>query len=185
MSESSLRGGRCERASLVLRGHAALTGVWYPVGDAYHEKLVPGCFRRTLNEQPDVVLTLLHGRGGTGLPLARTTAGTLKLTEDERGLYLEASLDPDDPDSQLVARKLARGDLGGEASFAFYASQQSWSEDYKRREIHAATLHKGDVSVVDFGANEKTSVWIDGAVAAGGGTANGGSDAVAGSYDGC
>ena len=145
---------------LVLRGHAALTGVWYPVG-SFEEMLRPGCFGRTLGESPDVVLNLMHGRGGTGLPLARTTAGTLTLTEDQRGLFLEARLDPDDPDSQLLVRKLARGDLNGEASFAFNAANQRWSEDYTRRTILTATLHKGDVSVVDFGANENTSVGID------------------------
>jgi HK97 family phage prohead protease len=118
-----------------------------------------------LAEKPDVVLLVQHGRAGTGMPLARTSGGTLSLTEDERGLFLEARLDPEDPDSELLVRKLARGDLNGEASFGFCAANQKWSEDYTRRTILTATLHKGDVSVVDFGANEHTSVSLDADVA--------------------
>jgi HK97 family phage prohead protease len=46
-----------------------------------------------------------------GLPLARTTSGTLKLREDKRGLHFEADLDPNDPDVQRIAPKVQRGDL--------------------------------------------------------------------------
>ena len=144
---------------LVLRGHAALTGVWYPVG-SFEEMLRPGCFGRTLGEKSDVVLLVNHGHAGTGLPPARTSGGTLSLSEDDRGLFLEARLDPDDPESHLLVQKLARGDLNGEASFGFYAAGQQWSEDYTRRTILTASLHKGDVSVVNFGANEHTNIGI-------------------------
>jgi phage head maturation protease len=51
--------------------------------------------QRTLSEAPDVVLLLNH----EGLPLARTKAGTLTLSEDDRGLHVEADLDPEDPDT--------------------------------------------------------------------------------------
>ena len=141
---------------LFLSGHAALTGVWYPVGSAFEEMLVPGCFRRTLNESPDVVLLMNHGDGGSGLPLARTTAGTLTLSEDDTGLHFVASLDPDDPDSQMLARKLGRRDLDGQCSFCFQATTQRWDDSYEHRKIIQAGLHKGDVSIVGFGANEKT-----------------------------
>jgi HK97 family phage prohead protease len=122
--------------------------------------LMPGAFRRTLGEGPDVVLLLGHGDAGAGLPLARTTAGTLSLVEDKVGLFFTANLDPADPDSQTLARKLARGDLDGQASFAFIATDQQWNEDFTKRKVTSVGLHKGDVSVVAFGANDKTSTWI-------------------------
>jgi hypothetical protein len=133
--------------------------VWYEVG-FFNEMLVPGAFKRTLSEGPDVVLLLGHGDAGSGMPLARTTAGTLSLVEDGVGLFFTANLDPDDPDSQTLVRKLQRGDLDGQASFAFQATNQNWNEDLTRRKVITAGLHKGDVSVVSFGANDKTSTWI-------------------------
>jgi HK97 family phage prohead protease len=150
---------------LILSGHAALTGVWYPVGAAFEEMLVPGCFRRTLSESPDVVLLLGHGDAGAGLPLARTTANTLTLSEDDAGLHFEARLDPDDPDSQMLARKLTRKDLDGQCSFCFIATSQQWDDSFEHRKIIQAGLHKGDVSIVTQGANEKTHAALTGAAA--------------------
>ena len=155
-------------SALVLRGFVARTGEWYPIGSGIEELLEPNCFRRTLQNQPDVILNLLHGRAGTGLPLARSTAGTLSMREvvsgPQTGLYIEATLDEDDPDSQLLARKLARGDLDGQASFAFTVSKngQSWSDDFRHRRLSEVNLHRGDVSVVDHGANPRTSVGMGG-----------------------
>jgi HK97 family phage prohead protease len=153
---------------LVLRGFVAKTAEWYDIGAGVQELLEPGRFRRTLQNGPDVILNLLHGRAGTGLPLARSTAGTLSMREivsgPQTGLYIEATLDEDDPDSQLLARKLARGDLDGQASFAFTVSKngQSWSDDFRHRRLSEVNLHRGDVSVVDHGANPRTSVGMAG-----------------------
>jgi len=141
---------------LTLSGHAALTGVWYPVGGKFMEQLSRGAFKRTLSENPDVVLTLEHGAAGSGLPLARTRAGNLTLGEDAQGLHFSAVLDPEDPDSQLLSRKLANGSLDGQCSFMFQATSQEWSEDYKQRTVRGASLHKGDVSIVVQGANDQT-----------------------------
>ena len=133
---------------LVLRGFVARTSQWYEIGAGVQELLEPGCFRRTLQNRPDVILNLLHGRAGTGLPLARSTAGTLSMQEvvsgPQTGLYIEATLDEEDPDSQLLARKLARGDLDGQASFAFNVSKngQSWSDDFRRRRVREVNLHR-------------------------------------------
>ena len=145
--------------ALTLSGYAALTNVYYEVG-FYQEMLVPGCFRRTLGENPDVTFRIQHGEAGSGLPLARTKSGTLSLMEDARGLYFVAELDPEDPDSRMLQRKLARGDLDGQASFAFRANRQKWNDDYTERQVLEAILHNGDVSAVVHGANSQTHVEI-------------------------
>jgi hypothetical protein len=80
----------------------------------------------------------------------------LTLTEDDTGLHFQASLDPDDPDSQMLARKLGRRDLDGQCSFCFIATTQQWDDSFEHRKIIQAGLHKDDVSIVGFGANEKT-----------------------------
>jgi HK97 family phage prohead protease len=101
-------------------------------------------------------LTINHGEGGQ-LPLARTGPGTLVLSEDSRGLKVDAELDPDDPEARAVASKVRRGDVDS-MSFAFRATDDDWSEDRSKRVIRSLTLHKGDVSFVSQPANESTSV---------------------------
>ena len=147
----------------VLRGFAARTGVWYEIGPDIQEFLAVGCFKRSVEDPAtDVVLNLQHGAAGSGLPLARTTAKTLKLSEittgPQTGLFIEATLDPDDPDTQILERKLASGALDGQASFMFRIANQTWSEDYRRRTVTQANLQNGDVTACIYGANTATHV---------------------------
>jgi phage head maturation protease len=45
-----------------------------------------------------------------------------------------------------------------EMSFAFRVTRQMWSPDYDQRDILEVDIHRGDVSVVNFGANPATTV---------------------------
>ncbi len=97
-----------------LRGYAALTSSPYQVYDragSFMEELLPGCFKRTLNSKPgpDVVLNVGHGEAGSGIPLARTVNGTLRLEEDSRGLRVDADLDPVRNDAVELASAMRRG----------------------------------------------------------------------------
>lgn len=92
-----------------------------------------------------------------GLPLARTTSGTLRLVEDNHGLAFEADLDPSDPDVQRLLPKLRRGDLSG-MSFGFRVVRQAWNEDYTVRDLLEVALH--EISVVTFPAYEATTVGL-------------------------
>ena len=87
-----------------------------------------------------------------GLPLARTTSGSLELSEDARGLKVRAHLDREDPDVKQIEPKMRRGDLS-EMSIGFRATEQEWSDDYTERTIRAVSLHRGDVSLVSMAAN--------------------------------
>jgi HK97 family phage prohead protease len=130
-----------------LTGYASVTETPYEVG-FYTETIKRGAFKRTLGEDPDVQLLINH----EGLPLARTRSGTLRLEERERGLYVDADLDRLDPDAQRLQRKMARRDVD-QMSFAFQVTDQAWNDDYTERDVKAASLHRGDVSVVNQGAN--------------------------------
>jgi HK97 family phage prohead protease len=144
---------------LTLSGVASRTGVWYEVGVGwYREMIMPGAFKRSLNSGPDVALLLQHGDAGSGLPLARTTAKTLDLFEDQHGLSFVANLDPQDPDTQLLARKLARGDMDGQMSFAFTCPSggDSWNDTYDERTISQCAIHRGDISAVVNAASPTT-----------------------------
>lgn len=140
-----------------LTGYPSVTNTPYSVGSAYTEIVARGAFKRSLKNEPDVVLNIEHGDGGSGLPLARTKAGTLILEEHTRGLYMEAQLDPLDPDAQLLKRKMENGSLDGQLSFAFRAIEQDWNDDYSERTLTQVEINFGDVSVVTQGANPATS----------------------------
>lgn len=108
-----------------------------------------GAFTKTLNDGADVRLLIDH----EGVPLARTKSGTLKLSEDERGLLVEAQLDPLNPDAARVMSAMKRGDLS-QMSFAFRTVKDAWSKDRKTRELREVQLF--DVSIVTFPAYEQT-----------------------------
>ena len=57
-----------------------------------------GAFSKTINDGADVRLLIDH----EGVPLARTKSGTLTLEEDDRGLRVEADLDPSNPDAARI-----------------------------------------------------------------------------------
>jgi HK97 family phage prohead protease len=138
-------------------GYASTTESPYEIAD-FTETVAKGAFKRTLGEEPDVRLNINHGVGGQ-LPLARTKSGTLTLSEDARGLKVDADLDPNDPDVRSLLPKMRRGDVD-EMSFAFRATAQEWNEDYTERLIRECALHRGDVSIVTTGANPDTSAII-------------------------
>jgi HK97 family phage prohead protease len=134
-----------------LTGWASVTEHEYQVGP-FTEIVKRGAFTKTLASRPDVVLLIGH----EGLPLARTSSGSLRLAEDERGLHVDADLNPNDPDVQRLMPKVRRGDVS-EMSFGFRVVRDSWSEDFDRRQITEINLDRGDVSVVALGANSATS----------------------------
>lgn len=141
--------------TLHFEGYASTTDDPYEMRDmfgTYSEVIDKGAFSRTLSQSPDVVLLVNHA----GLPLASTKAATLQLSERDGGLWAEAELNAADPDVQRVAPKMQRGDLN-EMSFAFYVERQQWSPDYSQVNIQEVNLHRGDVSIVTYGANPSTS----------------------------
>ncbi|MEU4592920.1 HK97 family phage prohead protease [Micromonospora aurantiaca (nom. illeg.)] len=136
-----------------LDGYASITGEPYEVKDwlgTYSETIERGAFKKTLAEKDDVRLLLNHD----GLPLARTSSGTMTLAEDGKGLHTVAELDRRSSLTNDIAIAMERGDLT-EMSFAFSVTRQEWNGDYTERWIKEVKLY--DVSVVTFPANPATS----------------------------
>lgn len=115
----------------------------------FREFVRRGAFTKTLKDGADVRLLIDH----EGVPLARTKSGTLQLIEDERGLRVEAELDPTNPDAARIMSALRRGDLS-QMSFAFRVVKDSWNKERTVRELREVQLY--DVSVVTFPAYEAT-----------------------------
>lgn len=139
-----------------LQGYASLYNTPYSVG-GYTEVIERGAFRRTLTEKPDVPLLINHG-AGSSIPLARSTAGTLRLSEDDLGLRVDADLDPTRSDVADLIKAMRRGDFDGQMSFAFRVADggQTWSEDFTRRTISRCDIDRGDVSLVTHAASPTT-----------------------------
>ncbi|MER7046775.1 HK97 family phage prohead protease [Streptomyces jumonjinensis] len=139
-----------------ITGYASAVDQPYEMWDflgSYAEVVRSGAFAKTLAEHPQVQLLLNHG----GLAMAYTKAGTLRLSEDSAGLHMEADVTGARSDVQDMLLALQDGSVD-EMSFAFRVTRQLWSPDYDQRDILEVDLHRGDVSVVNFGANPATSV---------------------------
>src|SRR3546814_4468734 len=92
-----------------------------------------------------------HDRGRV---LGRSSTGTLRLKEDDKGLAVEIDL-PDTSDGRDVATLIQRGDVSG-MSFGFRVTHDEWDEtvDPPVRTVHAVELR--EVSVVSEPAYEGT-----------------------------
>ena len=135
--------------TLLFTGYASVFNKPYGVRDSrgqYNETIKPGAFKKTLKEQDDVRFLVNHD----GIPLARTSSGTLELEEDDYGLFVRAELDPSNPTVAEVASAMKRGDLN-EMSFAFAAIKDNFDQNGENREVNEARLF--DVSVVTYPAN--------------------------------
>jgi hypothetical protein len=97
-------------------------------GGSFVEQIAPGAFRSVLADPGlDCIATYNHLE--TLLPLGRTSSGTLRLSEDRKGLAFEIDL----PDSQFADElhsSVARKDIQG-CSFAFTVGpdDQTWNDE--------------------------------------------------------
>lgn len=122
-------------------------------GLSFREKIAPGAFRRSLDSGHDVFLLVNHDT--TMVPLARRSAGTLAVTEDSTGLWIEADLDPTNPDAAALLSALRRGDVD-KMSFAFTVADGGQRRSDEVRVLTDLDLH--EVSVVTWPAYSASSV---------------------------
>jgi HK97 family phage prohead protease len=151
---------------LTLEGYAAVFGKpSLPLafanvagGKRFREIIHPGAFTKTLAELPDVTLRYQHNL--TTLPLGRTRAGTLALSEDDHGLAVQASL-PDNEWGRPIRDAVARGDVSG-MSFRFAKVIDKWTQDPDGthvRHLHEVRLGP-EVSITDYPAYPDTSAAV-------------------------
>jgi HK97 family phage prohead protease len=99
---------------LTFRGHAALFDTWSHDLGGFRERIQKGAFTRTLAADHDIRMFLNHD---SNIVLGSTRAGTLRLSEDERGLAVEADL-PDTQAGRDLSTLITRGDVHA-MSFGF------------------------------------------------------------------
>jgi len=118
----------------------------------FTERIAKGAFKRSLRSRNDIKFLWNHDSGEI---LGSTRAGTLNLSEDDRGLKVEGML-PNTSRGRDVAELLRRGDVDA-MSFGFSVPQggDSWSNDGSERTLNSVRLH--EVSVVAWPAYTATA----------------------------
>src|SRR5262245_44296096 len=136
-----------------LEGHAAVFGVEAKL-PGFTEIVVPGAFAASLRSGGDVLALVDHDQTKV---LARTRSGSLRLSEDSKGLAF--SLDaPATTAGEDVLALAQRGDLGG-MSFAFTVPDGGETWRGTRRELRSICLH--EISIVSaWPAYPETTVMV-------------------------
>ena len=141
-----------------LVGHAAVFNSLSEDLGGFREQLAPGAFTEAI-EKDDVRALWNHD---PNYVLGRNVSGTLRMSEDVRGLAIEIDL-PDTPTIRdLVAAPIERGDVS-QMSFGFSVRPggQDWAKDDTGQVVR--TLKKVrlfDVSPVTYPAYRATDVAV-------------------------
>jgi len=136
----------------VLRGYALVYNELSDDLGGFRERVLPGAADESA--QTDDIRCLINH--DPNLILGRTSAGTLRLFPDERGLVYEVDL-PNISYAQDIRVSVERGDVTG-CSFSFDVIQDNWirEDGVDIRELHRIRLY--DVGPVTFPAYPQTTV---------------------------
>lgn len=140
--------------SIPFKGHAATFNRWATIGGYFRERIAPGAFAKTIGEA-DIRFLINHD---PMYVLARNASQTLTLSEDNKGLRVEADMAPTSYANDL-AISMQRGDIN-QMSFAFRAVKETWDETKKLPERTVTEAMLADVSVVTFPAYEGTDAGL-------------------------
>lgn len=137
-------------------GYAAVFDSWYEEPSLRMREVVrKGAFKKTIQES-DIRALWNHD---PNYVLGRTKNGTLKLREDEHGLWMEVT-PPDTQWARDLITSIERGDVD-QQSFGFMVVKDRWTigkDGWDERELLEVKLM--EVSPVTFPAYEQTLVTI-------------------------
>ncbi len=144
---------RADDGNLYIEGYFAVYGSKYWLWDDAYETIEPGAFDG--ETERDVRALADHD---TRLVLGRTTAGTLTLRIDEKGLWGSILINPKDQDAMNLYERVKRGDVN-QCSFGFDIVEQTTDyQDDGGTVWHLNKVRLYEVSVVTFPAYEDTQV---------------------------
>jgi HK97 family phage prohead protease len=154
-SNVELRSETDDDGKVTLRGMVIRYGVPYSVRDAYGtftETIERGAAAQVVAGDPDVRFLFNHD----GLPLARTTNGSLRLTDTPEGLEVEARLNPEMPAAKDVITAVSDG-LLSQMSVGMNVGTDAWNDEMDHRSISRLSGIP-DCSVVTYPASPTTSI---------------------------
>lgn len=120
-------------------------------GVDYKEQIMPGAFNGA--DYSDTIMQYDH----SGYVYARTRNGSLKVTPDDKGLYIEADLSKT-THSREIYEDIAAGNVD-QMSFAFTVDREHYDPETHTRYIDSF-LKIYDVSAVSIPANPDTSIGV-------------------------
>jgi len=142
-----------DNGQLVISGYFSVFNSIYEIGPGMSESVAPGTFLSSLSG--DVRALTNHD---STLVLGRTTAGTLKLREDDVGLWGDVIINPKDSDAVNTYERVKRGDVS-QCSFGFRITKED-TEVKDDGSVHwtIREVELYEVSVCTFPAYEATNV---------------------------
>lgn len=138
-----------------LVGYAAMFNREAIIAGLFREQIAPGAFDLAVKED-DVRALFNHD---PNYVLGRTTSGTLRLSQDKKGLRYEAT-PPDTQWARDLMVSVGRGDVS-QSSFGFQVVREEWTKPETRADLPLRTILEArlsDVSPVTYPAYEETSV---------------------------
>ena len=141
-----------ETGKRYISGYFAVFGDLYEIWPGATEEVDPHAFDEALDD--DIRCLADHD---SRIVLGRNIAGTLTLKIDDKGLWGEVEINPNDTEAMNVYARVQRGDVN-QCSFAFDVIEQEeqWSGDAVHWILKKVKLY--EVSVVTFPAYEGTEV---------------------------
>ena len=138
---------------LHISGHCAVFDSPYEIAPGMTESVAPGAFSNTLSG--DIRALVNHD---ATLVLGRTTAHTLELREDSRGLWGDIIINPNDGDAMNLYNRVKRGDVN-QCSFGFEVVKQD-TEVRDDGSVHwtIREVKLYEVSPCTFPAYEETNI---------------------------
>lgn len=159
MENRQLRSIPCEFQTrddddqMIIEGYFAVFDSVYQIWDDMSESIAPGAFSSSLSG--DVRALINHD---STLVLGRTSAHTLELKEDSRGLWGRIVVNPKDSDAVNAYERVKRGDVS-QCSIGFDITKQD-TEFREDGSIHwtIRDVKLWEVSMCTFPAYEETNI---------------------------
>ena len=137
---------------LVIEGYFAVFNSDYDLGGSMSESIAPGAFTSSL--AGDIRALVNHD---TTLVLGRTSAHTLEVKQDERGLWGKITINPNDSDAMNLYARVKRGDVT-QCSIGFDILDEE--TEYREEDVHwtIKDVKLWEVSACTFPAYEETAI---------------------------
>ena len=145
---------------LTISGHASVFNEPYELF-GFREQVSPGSFKKSIKEG-DIAALWNHD---ASVVLGRKRSGTLRLSEDDTGLFYEVDL-PDTQAARDLYTLIKRGDVY-QSSFAFEIVKEEWVQPENKNDMPLRTIKEVrlyDVSPVTYPASPSTDVDVARAV---------------------
>jgi HK97 family phage prohead protease len=154
LGEIVKRAAPAEGGVRPIGGYAAVFNSDANIGGYFVERIAPGAFANAIGRD-DVRCLFNHD---DHYVLGRSASGTLRLSEDDRGLAYEAD-PPDASWARDLVASIERGDIS-QSSFAFRATREEWDETGPLPIRTILEVQLFDVSPVTYPAYDDTEVGV-------------------------